>query len=192
MPPSERGNSVLSNHLLPVMPGIKRMRSALTSPPSVIKLFLVKDFILWPRCVFISRFFISSCNPCTARGPSRAPGFEAGVKKTISNLSLRFSLRSCSSIPNKNSNMGPPRMAEGSLGLPEKPMAMVPLCKSLKRSRIFSLAGMPSQGVMTCSIPGSFFIKRPPDAIIKPSFLISPESVTTIRPASFRPVAIPW
>jgi hypothetical protein len=39
-------------------------------------------------------------------------------------LKADISCRSCVSSPNKNSNIGPPRIALGSFGLPEKPMAV--------------------------------------------------------------------
>jgi hypothetical protein len=83
----------------------------------------------------------------------RAPGFSAGVKNVRLNLSRRFSCRSCVSRPNKNSNIGPPRIALGSFGLPEKPMAILPASISLSLSRIFSTLLNPSQGVMAFSIP---------------------------------------
>ncbi len=91
-------------------------------------------------------------------------------------------------MPNRNSNIGPPRTALGSLGLPPKPMAMVPPFISRNRSRIFSAAAMPSQGVMACSMPGSFLMKRPPLAITSASLATSPAVVSTSRPPSRRPV----
>ncbi len=47
---------------------------------------------------------------------------------------------------------------------------------------------MPSQGVMACSMPGSFLMKRPPVAITSASFPTAPPVVCTVRPPSSRPV----
>ena len=191
-PPGERGRSVLSNQVLPVMPGMNSVRWLSNSPPSVITLPSVNPLILWPRWVSMSRRFISRSSPFTARGPRRFPGLGAGVKKTSLKWGRLPSRRSFWSMPKRNSNMGPPRIAEGSFGLPAKPMAMVPLCIRFSRSLIRTAAGMPSQGVMTCSMPGSFRMKRPPVAMIRPSFSISaPASVTSRRPPSARVAALP-
>ena len=92
-------------------------------------------------------------------------------------------------MPNRNSKIGPPRMALGSWGLPAKPMAMAPPSMALRRSRICWAAAMPSQGVRACSIPGSFFRKRPPEAMMSPSLMTSPALVSRTRPPSRRPVA---
>ena len=80
-------------------------------------------------------------------------------------------------MPNRNSNIGPPRTALGSLGLAPNPTAMVPLSMARSRSRIRSAASMPSQGVIACSMPGSFLMKRPPLAITSASLGTSPAVV---------------
>jgi hypothetical protein len=72
--------------------------------------------------------------------------------------------------------------------LPAKPTAMVPPVIARSRSRICSAAAMPSQGVMACSMPGSFLMKRPPVAITSASFATSPAVVCTLRPSGERPV----
>ncbi|SFV87869.1 hypothetical protein MNB_SUP05-SYMBIONT-5-672 [hydrothermal vent metagenome] len=137
------------------------------------------------------RFFISLNKPSTAFSPNLAPGFDAGVKKVNLNLSRRFSLRSCVSKPNKNSNIGPPRIALGSFGLPAKPMAILPPSIALTLSRIFSAALKPSQGVMAFSIPGNFLINRPPEAIINASLSTrAPLSSTTVLPSSSKLVTL--
>ena len=87
--------------------------------------------------------------------------------------------------------MGPPRMALGSWGLPAKPRAMAPPSMARNRSRICCAAAMPSQGVRACSIPGSFFRKRPPLAMMSPSLATSPAVVSRMRPPSRSPVASP-
>ncbi len=132
---------------------------------------------------------ISASSPSTALGPSRLPGFSAGVKNTSLKRSRRFSFRSWLSMPNRNSNIGPPRMAWGSFGLPAKPMAIVPPSISRRRSRMRSAAAMPSQGVMACSMPGSFLMKRPPEATMSPSLGTGSWLVWSRRPPSLSPVA---
>ena len=47
---------------------------------------------------------------------------------------------------------------------------------------------MPSQGVMACSMPGSFLMKRPPVAMSSASLGSAPALVSTVRPPSCRPV----
>ncbi|MPN26109.1 hypothetical protein SDC9_173533 [bioreactor metagenome] len=110
------------------------------------------------------------------------------MKKTRSKCWRRPSRLSCSSMPNRNSNIGPPRTALGSFGFPAKPTAIVPPVISRSRSRMRSAAEMPSQGVMACSMPGSFLMKRPPVARTRPSLTTSPVLVCTVRPSSARPV----
>ncbi len=51
--------------------------------------------------------------------------------------------------------MGPPRTADGSLGLAPKPMATVPSVIAARRSRMPSAEAMPSQGMKALSMPGS-------------------------------------
>ena len=80
-------------------------------------------------------------------------------------------------------------MDDGSFGLPEKPMATVPPSSACSRSRIASAAGMPSHGVMACSMPGSFLMKRPPLAMMSPSLVMSPSVVASVRPSALSPVA---
>ena len=53
-----------------------------------------------------------------------------------------------------------------------------------------SAAGMPSHRVIACSMPGSFLMKRPPEAISRASLRYSPESVWTRRPPSLTPVTL--
>ena len=72
------------------------------------------------------RFFISPSSRSTALSPRRCPGRGAGEKNTSLKLSRRPCLRNRVSVPNRNSNTGPPRIAEGSFGLPAKPKATVP------------------------------------------------------------------
>ena len=92
-------------------------------------------------------------------------------------------------MPNRNSNIGPPRTAVGSFGLPAKPTASVPPFISRRRSRMRSAAAMPSQGVMACSMPGSFLMKRPPVAMTSASLTTSPLRGRARRePSSLRPV----
>ena len=116
------------------------------------------------------RFFISFKRPATALGPSFLPGSGAGLKNISLNLSRLPSLRNKVSSPYTNSNTGPPRIAAGSFGLPPNPRAIVPPSILARRSRSSSPALIPSQGIITFSfIPGSFWMKRPPLAIIKRS-----------------------
>ena len=91
----------------------------------------------------------------TAVGPRRCPGSLDGLKNTSLNRSRRPWRRSRVSMPNRNSNIGPPRTAPGSLGLDAKPIAMVPPSIAASRSRMASAEAMPSQGTSACSIPGS-------------------------------------
>ena len=49
-------------------------------------------------------------------------------------------------------------------------------------------AVLPPQGVIECSIPGNLRKNRPPEAMIRPSLLISPALVSSVRPASLKPV----
>jgi hypothetical protein len=51
-----------------------------------------------------------------------------------------------------------------------------------------SAAVMPSQGVIACSMPGSFLMKRPPVAMTSASLVTSPRPVCTARPPSAKPV----
>jgi hypothetical protein len=59
------------------------------------------------------------------------------------------------------------------------------------RSRRRSTAAMPSQGRMACSMPGSFLMKRPPQAMTRPSLCTGPAVVSTVRPPCSSPVASP-
>jgi hypothetical protein len=103
---------------------------------------------------------ISASSPLTAFAPRRLPGSAAALKKVSSTWSRRPWRRSQVSMPNSSSNIGPPRMAEGSLGLPPKPSAMRPLVIFSRRSRMASAEATPSQRVSACSMPGSFLMKR--------------------------------
>ena len=188
MPPGERGSGLWSSQTGPVRPGMNRIMSAANSPPSVTTLSASKRTILWPRCVPMPRRRISFSRWSTALSPSRLPGRGEGLKNTSWMRSRRPSRRSCSSMPNRNSNIGPPRTALCSFGLAPKPTAIVPCCMVRRRSRICSAAAMPSHGVMACSMPGSLRMKRPPEATIRPSVCTMPLLVCTVRASSDRPV----
>ena len=136
------------------------------------------------------RWPIMASRRATVLLPRRAPGWVDGLKNTSLKRSRRPSRRSCRSMPNRNSNIGPPRTALGSLGLAPKPTAMVPPLISRSRSRMRSAAAMPSQGVMACSMPGSLRMKRPPLAITSVSLATSPALVCTTRPSADRPVTL--
>jgi hypothetical protein len=171
------------------MPGMKTMMSAANSPPSVLTLPGSNPTILCPRWVAISRRFISPIRRSTAFSPRRLPGLGMGLKKTSLIFSRRPSRRNWVSSPNRNSKIGPPRIAVGSFGLPAKPSAMVPDSSSATRVRRRSTGAMPSQGRMASSMPGSFLMKRPPQAMMRPSLATGPVLVSTLRPPSASPLA---
>ena len=87
------------------------------------------------------------------------------------------------------SNIGPPRIAPGSFGFVAMPMAMVPPSSAASRAATASAAAMPSQGMIACSMPGSFFRNRPPEAMTMWSAVtVSPVSVVIVRVRASSPV----
>ena len=169
---------------------MNRIRSAANSPPSVTTLSASKRSILWPRCVSMPWRCMRASSCATVFSPRRMPGLGEGLKNTSLNCSRRPSRRNWRSMPNRNSNIGPPRTALGSWGLAPKPMAMVPPSMARKRSRTRSAASMPSQGTTACSMPGSLRMKRAPLAMTSAWLATSPAVVCTTRPSADRPVTL--
>ena len=92
----------------------------------------------------------------TAFFPIRSPGLGMGAKKASRNFSRTPRFRSMWTTLNITSKTGPPRTADGSLGLPPKPMAIRPPPRATSASRAScrreALSGLPDRPKV-CSTP---------------------------------------
>ena len=189
-PPGERGRSVLSNQTLPVIPGMKTMMSASNSPPSVFTLSASKPTSLCPRWISMSRRCISAISRCSACSPRRLPGLGIGLKKASLMRSRRPSRRNWVSMPEQELEHRAAAHGRRLIGIAGEAEGHRPALQRGRAARaIARRAAMPSQGRIACSMPGSFLMKRPPQAMISPSFRIGPAVVSTVRPPSSSPVA---